>query len=148
MWLIDEMYRLFLDDPESVSEAWREFFEDYQPGNGTPGGTEDQAPEGGEEPPPVESPDGKHLTQGTEKTPEPTAVPEAKEDTPVVEAGQPSAKVENVEGPLVQQLRGAAAIVAERMEASRDIPTATSVRTVPAKLLEVNRQIINNHSRI
>ena len=31
MWLIDEMYRQFLDDPESVSEAWQEFFEDYQP---------------------------------------------------------------------------------------------------------------------
>ena len=30
MWLIDEMYRQFLDDPESVSEAWQEFFEDYQ----------------------------------------------------------------------------------------------------------------------
>ena len=31
MWLIDEMYRQFLDDPDSVSEAWREFFEDYKP---------------------------------------------------------------------------------------------------------------------
>ena len=31
MWLIDEMYRQFLDDPESVSEAWQEFFEDYKP---------------------------------------------------------------------------------------------------------------------
>ena len=30
------------------------------------------------------------------------------------------------------------------MEASREIPTATSVRAVPAKLLEVNRLIINN----
>ena len=31
------------------------------------------------------------------------------------------------------------------MEASLGVPTATSVRTVPAKLLEVNRQILNNH---
>src|SRR4029079_5191602 len=31
------------------------------------------------------------------------------------------------------------------MEASLDVPTATSVRAVPAKLLEVNRQILNNH---
>src|SRR5688500_6315231 len=30
------------------------------------------------------------------------------------------------------------------MEASRDSPTATSVRTIRAKLLEVNRQILNN----
>jgi 2-oxoglutarate dehydrogenase E1 component len=41
-------------------------------------------------------------------------------------------------------LRGAAARVATNMAASLAVPTATSVRTVPAKLLEVNRQILNN----
>src|SRR5205823_9373045 len=30
-WLIDEMYRRFREDPESVGAAWREFFEDYRP---------------------------------------------------------------------------------------------------------------------
>ena len=29
--LIDEMYRQYLDDPESVSEAWREFFAENEP---------------------------------------------------------------------------------------------------------------------
>ena len=42
-------------------------------------------------------------------------------------------------------LRGAAAAVVRNMEASLGVPTATSVRTVPAKLLEINRQILNNH---
>ena len=42
-------------------------------------------------------------------------------------------------------LRGAPARIVENMEASLGVPTATSVRTVPAKLLEVNRQILNNH---
>src|SRR5438477_5607603 len=42
-------------------------------------------------------------------------------------------------------LRGAAAVIAERMEESLAVPTATSVRTVPAKLLEVNRNIVNRH---
>jgi 2-oxoglutarate dehydrogenase E1 component len=42
-------------------------------------------------------------------------------------------------------LRGAAARTVTNMEASLEVPTATSVRTVPAKLLEVNRQILNNH---
>jgi multifunctional 2-oxoglutarate metabolism enzyme len=41
-------------------------------------------------------------------------------------------------------LRGAAARIVANMEASLGVPTATSVRTVPAKLLEVNRQILNN----
>jgi multifunctional 2-oxoglutarate metabolism enzyme len=41
-------------------------------------------------------------------------------------------------------LRGAASRVAANMAASLSVPTATSVRTVPAKLLEVNRRILNN----
>ena len=31
------------------------------------------------------------------------------------------------------------------MEASLAVPTATSVRTIPAKLIEVNRTILNRH---
>ncbi|HVM02334.1 MAG TPA: multifunctional oxoglutarate decarboxylase/oxoglutarate dehydrogenase thiamine pyrophosphate-binding subunit/dihydrolipoyllysine-residue succinyltransferase subunit, partial [Acidimicrobiales bacterium] len=42
-------------------------------------------------------------------------------------------------------LRGAAARIAANMEASLAIPTATSARVVPARLLEVNRRILNNH---
>jgi len=45
----------------------------------------------------------------------------------------------------VSRLRGPAARVVENMEASLDVPTATSVRTVPAKLLMDNRVVINNH---
>src|SRR5258707_14178115 len=30
-WLIDEMYRAYLDNPTSVGDAWQEFFADYQP---------------------------------------------------------------------------------------------------------------------
>ena len=42
-------------------------------------------------------------------------------------------------------LRGAAAAVAKNMNASLSIPTATSVRAVPAKLMFDNRIVINNH---
>jgi 2-oxoglutarate dehydrogenase E1 component len=50
-----------------------------------------------------------------------------------------------LEGEEPSVLRGASARIVENMEASLGVPTATSVRTVPAKLLEVNRQILNNH---
>ncbi|GIU86785.1 MAG: hypothetical protein KatS3mg009_1300 [Acidimicrobiia bacterium] len=50
-----------------------------------------------------------------------------------------------LDGEEPQPLRGAAARIVANMEASLAVPTATSVRTVPAKLLEVNRQILNNH---
>ncbi len=44
-----------------------------------------------------------------------------------------------------QPIRGGAARMVSNMEASLGVPTATSVRSVPAKLLEVNRTILNNH---
>ncbi len=44
-------------------------------------------------------------------------------------------------------LRGAAARIALNMEASLAIPTATSFREIPAKLLDVNRQIVNGYLR-
>ena len=62
----------------------------------------------------------------------------------------PETKAVNVvipEGAEIKPLRGVPARIVENMEASRSVPTATSVRSVPAKLLEVNRGIINNHLR-
>ena len=43
------------------------------------------------------------------------------------------------------RLRGAAARTAKNMEASLSVPTATSARAVPAKVLIENRAIINGH---
>jgi multifunctional 2-oxoglutarate metabolism enzyme len=51
------------------------------------------------------------------------------------------------EGPSPERLRGVAERIVENMEASLRVPTATSVRDVPAKLLEVNRRIANNYLR-
>ncbi|WP_228373364.1 multifunctional oxoglutarate decarboxylase/oxoglutarate dehydrogenase thiamine pyrophosphate-binding subunit/dihydrolipoyllysine-residue succinyltransferase subunit [Demequina gelatinilytica] len=45
----------------------------------------------------------------------------------------------------VTRLRGPAAKVVENMEASLAVPTATSVRSIPAKLLIDNRVVVNNH---
>ena len=48
-------------------------------------------------------------------------------------------------GTNVQPLRGVAARVVQSMEASLSVPTATSVRAIPAKLMIDNRTVINNH---
>jgi 2-oxoglutarate decarboxylase len=50
-----------------------------------------------------------------------------------------------LEGDEPKPIRGVGAVIVDNMEASLGVPTATSVRAVPAKLLEVNRQILNNH---
>ena len=47
--------------------------------------------------------------------------------------------------PQESRLRGAAARTAVNMAASLTVPTATSVRAIPAKLLIDNRIVINNH---
>ncbi len=44
-------------------------------------------------------------------------------------------------------LRGGAQRIVENMEASLSVPTATSYRTIPVKLLQENRRIINEHQR-
>ncbi len=65
----------------------------------------------------------------------------ARQSEPAQPADGPSA------GPRSQPLRGAAARVVANMETSLTVPTATSVRAVPAKLLIDNRIVINNHLR-
>jgi 2-oxoglutarate dehydrogenase E1 component len=48
------------------------------------------------------------------------------------------------EAEQAQPIKGAAARIVQNMEASLGVPTATSFRVVPARLLEVNRKILNN----
>ncbi len=48
-------------------------------------------------------------------------------------------------GEQLAPLRGAAARIAANMEASLGVPTATSQRSVPVRLLEENRHLLNNY---
>jgi 2-oxoglutarate dehydrogenase E1 component len=57
-------------------------------------------------------------------------------------AGEPAAAAHDS---TVTRLRGAAARTADNMAASLSVPTATSVRAIPAKLLADNRIVINNN---
>ena len=50
-------------------------------------------------------------------------------------------------GANVADIRGPAAKLVDNMEASLSIPTATSVRSVPVKLLTENRALLNDHQR-
>ncbi|MBY8881748.1 multifunctional oxoglutarate decarboxylase/oxoglutarate dehydrogenase thiamine pyrophosphate-binding subunit/dihydrolipoyllysine-residue succinyltransferase subunit, partial [Actinacidiphila acidipaludis] len=63
-------------------------------------------------------------------------------------AAKPAAKAPEAPagaGPEFVTLRGPAAAVAKNMSASLELPTATSVRAIPVKLLFDNRIVINNH---
>ncbi len=73
--------------------------------------------------------------------------PAAAAPSPPAQASVRPAAGPEVERPVpgAARLRGVAARIARTMEASLEVPTATSLRIVPAKLLEVNRQVINGY---
>ena len=130
-WLIDEMYEQYLGDPLSVNESWRDFFADYRaeaPHLAQPVQTSAAPPA----PPAVPVADG-----APAPPPTPPAPPVAAPVVPIPAAPAPVA-----EG---RPLRGAAARIVANMTASLEVPTATSFREIPAKLLEVNRSIINGY---
>ena len=172
IWLVDEMYRQYEEDPDAVGESWREFFEDYKPaaqrgsqkdgrasevkesaeqGPSKEGGppTKEKAAKGGgaSRSGGTRQPSQEPSTAGRKPTGDDSAAAR-KQDVPT---DAPKAKAKETPSdtqpdPQVDQsspLRGIAARIAENMEASLQVPTATSVRTMPAKLLEENRRIIN-----
>jgi 2-oxoglutarate decarboxylase len=129
------MYRKFRDDPSSVDPSWHEFLSDYSPeptGNGKQSEPAEPAPKETPKERPAAKTE-KPATDGQTKS-EPAPKPAAK--TPAVSVAADDA---------AQVLRGAAAAVVKNMSASLDVPTATSVRAVPAKLMIDNRVVINNH---
>ena len=58
---------------------------------------------------------------------------------------KPSAPEESADEDVVTVLKGLPKTLAANMDESLTVPTATSVRTVPAKLMIDNRIVINNH---
>ncbi|NDI14820.1 MAG: multifunctional oxoglutarate decarboxylase/oxoglutarate dehydrogenase thiamine pyrophosphate-binding subunit/dihydrolipoyllysine-residue succinyltransferase subunit, partial [Actinobacteria bacterium] len=134
------MYERYRDNPAAVSEQWREFFSDYKPGdvpkaapvaptNGTGAsrGATTAAPSSG--------------TRGVDDT-FPMRRPANIVPTQEVVAPAPAALTAPSEP---EPIRGVGAAIATNMERSLAVPTATSVRQIPAKLLEVNRRVINGY---
>ncbi len=140
-WLVDELYQRYLTDQDSVDRAWWSFFADYQPSH--PGITPDAAPAVRTAPTAPPGPAAPSPAQLSPTAPSPAKVSPAK-----VSPAAPPAKPATVTPPTgahTSRLRGAAARTVQNMEQSLGVPTATSVRAVPAKLLIDNRIVINNH---
>ncbi|MHA7142213.1 multifunctional oxoglutarate decarboxylase/oxoglutarate dehydrogenase thiamine pyrophosphate-binding subunit/dihydrolipoyllysine-residue succinyltransferase subunit [Arthrobacter sp. Sr33] len=65
--------------------------------------------------------------------------------TPIPAQLPKSDRTTDMDEDTVKVLRGPAKAIATNMDASLTVPTATSVRAIPAKLLIDNRVVINNH---
>ncbi|MGI8578151.1 MAG: multifunctional oxoglutarate decarboxylase/oxoglutarate dehydrogenase thiamine pyrophosphate-binding subunit/dihydrolipoyllysine-residue succinyltransferase subunit [Nocardioidaceae bacterium] len=80
-----------------------------------------------------------------EQSTQTVAKPVPKEPRPVPKEQASAERPADVAAPEHVVLRGAAARTVDNMDTSLTVPTATSVRTVPVKLLVDNRVVINNH---
>jgi 2-oxoglutarate decarboxylase len=138
-WLVYEIHQQYLKDPDSVSQTWREFFADGGPATDAPSGA---AANGTPPPAPVSQ-----AAPASAPAPKPAAdQPAAKPAAPAAPAAKDKAPAPRApEGAQTTPLKGAAARVVTNMESSLAVPTATSVRSVPAKLLADNRIVINSH---
>uniref|UniRef100_UPI004047229E multifunctional oxoglutarate decarboxylase/oxoglutarate dehydrogenase thiamine pyrophosphate-binding subunit/dihydrolipoyllysine-residue succinyltransferase subunit n=1 Tax=Aquiluna sp. TaxID=2053504 RepID=UPI004047229E len=151
------MFAQWQQNPDSVDKSWWPILERYQM---------DQQPGAVVEPEPTT---GSIAIINTDSTVVPTFDPNAV--APVTEAitvpvaktqaeapktapvpadlpatgSMPIVTEEDEQEPEVNILRGMAKTLATNMDASLSIPTATSVRQVPAKLLIDNRIVINSH---
>ena len=168
-WLVDEMYERYQQDPASVDKAWWDFFADYTPPTQTSAPTPSTAPSAGTPPIPKSSqattppvvPTATRVTATPVVAPVQAAVPVAPvaaQPNHVVQAPQ-STTTPMPADPIIkpiptlitpgastlEPIRGVAARVVQSMEASLNVPTATSVRAIPAKLMIDNRTVINNH---
>ena len=84
------------------------------------------------------------VARTTSLAPKPQPVPA---DAPVTspQAVIPDGHAAAPEEDKITPLRGMSKTLASNMDASLSVPTATSVRTIPAKLMIDNRIVINNH---
>jgi 2-oxoglutarate decarboxylase len=131
------MYEQFRADPASVNESWREFFEDYR----------SQVPEPVAARAPLAAPAAAPAADAPPAPPAPSApVPAAAPATPAAATPATSPAATPATSPDTgSPIRGVGAVIVANMERSLGVPTATSFRNVPAKLLEVNRKVVNGY---
>ena len=147
---VEGLLSRFRSNPESVDESWRAYFVELL-GNGegaastqtTSVSSDGSATERSQDAGATENGRGTAATtdspsgaaRATARTKAATApAPETKQPAPV--------STEQVEA---TPIRGAALKIVENMEASLKVPTATSQRRIPVKLLDENRRLINKH---
>ena len=144
-WLVDEMYERYLADKNSVDQSWWPILESYK--RVAAPAPSDASPEEAPAAPGTATGTGSQpVAKTTSVRPKPQPIPAEAPTTssiPIIQDEAVSAKLEPEE--VVATLKGASKSLAANMDASLTVPTATSVRTMPAKLLIDNRIVINNH---
>ena len=150
---VSELLAQFERDRSSVDDEWRSFFDELLADRRIVPEVKSVAP--AIEPaasektePAFTQPDAIQATyEWGRETAKPAESPLATPPPVAPSAAQPAVAPMAAEAETVERIpiRGPALRIAENMEASLAVPTATSQRQVPLKLLDENRQVINKH---
>ncbi|HKG12599.1 MAG TPA: multifunctional oxoglutarate decarboxylase/oxoglutarate dehydrogenase thiamine pyrophosphate-binding subunit/dihydrolipoyllysine-residue succinyltransferase subunit, partial [Pyrinomonadaceae bacterium] len=155
---VEGLLNRYRSNPSLVDEAWRAYFaellgEEAGDGAGAPAGGNGAAatnasawPEstdGGQSPRQSQAAETQAATAGAASR----QTTDAQQSTPPT-SPQPSARGQGPSAPAqlrgeAQPIRGGALKIVENMETSLGVPTATSNRHVPVKVLEENRSLVN-----
>nr|WP_152822320.1 MULTISPECIES: multifunctional oxoglutarate decarboxylase/oxoglutarate dehydrogenase thiamine pyrophosphate-binding subunit/dihydrolipoyllysine-residue succinyltransferase subunit [unclassified Corynebacterium] len=143
-WLVDQMYQQWQKDPQSVDQEWRDLFAQQ-------GTTPSAAPAPSRAAAPATTGDKGATTDAPSTTASASPGPRSgSPDRPKpvrTKPASPLADMKDLPEPGAAQLKGTFKAIAKNMEESLTIPTATTVRDMPARLMFENRAIINDHLR-
>ena len=155
-WLIDEQFQQYSKDPNSVDKEWRDYFE----ANGAP----KQAAQpkasakasGSTASAPAQKPEQKKASSAAKPAEKSPAAPGAKAPSDSKSSAtkakadpkkseSPLDRIKDAPEPGSRVLKGMFKAIAKNMDESLEIPTATTVRDIPVKLMWENRAMINDH---
>jgi 2-oxoglutarate dehydrogenase E1 component len=151
---VEGLLSRFRNDPALVDESWRAYFNELLDGSGD-GKAATQAQDNGRAIGSQPPQNGASLPQSestaaagvARAAPAPVATAPAQGARPATAPAAPSAAAPpaSTQAENATPIRGAALKIVENMEASLTVPTATSNRRIPVKVLDENRRNINKH---
>lgn len=145
-WLVDEMYQQFKKDPASVDKEWRELFErDGAPAAPEATGSATKPTQPAQATTQKQSAQNKQpANQGAPAPSAEKAAQRKKEAEARKQANSPLSRVKEAPEAGKTPLKGMFKAIAKNMDVSLEIPTATSVRDMPVRLMFENRALIND----
>lgn len=117
--LVEELYEQYKDSPDSVPQHWKKYFDELN------GIQPDQL-----------------STQETTPTTAPKPSGDVIKEIPKSEQKKETNAPKNAD---LQKIKGVATKIVENMDLSLEVPTATSLRVLPVKMMVEDRTIINRH---
>jgi 2-oxoglutarate dehydrogenase E1 component len=123
---VASLFEKWQNDPKTIDEEWQHWFESVE---------QPSSPKREPEP-------------STPSTSDPAQTSQAEASPSKASQKLPPTPQDLPQDVALQALRGLAGKIASNMNASLSVPTATSVRTIPVKVLDENRKILNAHLRV